>query len=201
VVSLFNDLIWWLPFAGALWYAFKMNSAPKVSTTAADNMESVLSQHGHSLVELSLTRPVLVTFLRHSGCTFCREALADLAQSRAEIEQRGLQLALVHMSSDAEAARLFEQYGLEDVERFSDPEQRLYRAFELSRGRFLQLLGPAIWWRGFLTAIVARHGFGSIQGDGFQMPGVFVLDRGRIVASYRHRTAADRPDYCSIAKT
>jgi hypothetical protein len=161
-------------------------------------VDEVRSQHGKTLGELSAQRPVLVTFLRHSGCTFCREALADLSQQRAAIEAQGLQLALVHMSPGSDGAALFARYHLEDVERFSDPECRLYRAFELERGRLSQLLGPRIWWRGFLTAIVARHGFGKIRGDGFQMPGVFVIDRGQIVAAFRHKTAADRPEYSQL---
>jgi hypothetical protein len=200
-VSLFNDLIWWWPFCAALWHAFKVNSAPTAGSEHANTkaLQSVLSQHGRSLVQLSMQRPVLVTFLRHSGCTFCREALADLSSARKAIAGTGLQLALVHMSSEQDGATLAAHYQLADVERFSDPQQLLYRAFELNRGRFHQLLGPAIWWRGFLAAIVARHGFNRIDGDGFQMPGVFVLDRGQIVASYRHQTAADRPDYAEIA--
>jgi peroxiredoxin len=197
----FNDLIWWVPFLAALWYAYKINSAPTVKGEGDfdQSIHGTRSQHGRTLADISNDKPVLITFLRHSGCTFCREALADVAQARQKIEAKGLRLAFVHMSSESEGAPLFESYELGDVDRFSDPERRLYQAFDLQRGRASQLLGPTIWWRGFLAAIVARHGFGRIQGDGFQMPGVFVLYQGRIIASYRHATAADRPDYEQLA--
>jgi hypothetical protein len=69
----------------------------------------------------------------------------------------------------------------------------------LPRGRFAQLLGPSIWWRGFFTAIIRGHGVGRLVGDGFQMPGVFLLENSRIIAEYRHQTAADRPDYAALA--
>ena len=32
-------------------------------------------------------------------------------------------------------------------------------------------------------------------GDGFQMPGIFILDKGNIVDRFIHLSAADRPNY------
>jgi hypothetical protein len=37
-------------------------------------------------------------------------------------------------------------------------------------------------------------------GDGFQMPGIFMIHNGRIADSYIHKTASDRPDYDNIIK-
>ena len=50
----------------------------------APNMKR--TDKGASLGVLSLLSPVLVVFLRHPGCTFCREAVADLSRLRAEID-------------------------------------------------------------------------------------------------------------------
>jgi len=36
-------------------------------------------------------------------------------------------------------------------------------------------------------------------GDGFRMPGAFLVSSGRVVHTYRHATAADRPDYVELA--
>ncbi|HBB74333.1 MAG TPA: hypothetical protein DC048_07770, partial [Planctomycetaceae bacterium] len=47
--------------------------------------------------------------------------------------------------------------------------------------------------------LVRGHGLGPLVGDGFQMPGAFLIKDGRIVASYRHAHAADRPDYAGLA--
>ena len=55
------------------------------------------SQGGQTLAQLSAERPVLVVFLRHTGCAFCREALSDLQKQRSGIESRGTSIALVHM--------------------------------------------------------------------------------------------------------
>jgi hypothetical protein len=40
---------------------------------------------------------------------------------------------------------------------------------------------------------------GRLAGDGFQMPGVFLIFKGEVIRSYRHHTAADRPDYINLA--
>ena len=156
------------------------------------------TQSGMTLDELSRLSPTLLVFLRHTGCTFCREALADLAERRRELESNGARLVLVHMSSEERDARFFAKYGLQDVERISDPERALYRAFGLPRGSFGDLFGPRVWLRGFQAGVLGRHGVGALTGDGFQMPGVFLLFHGEIVRSYRHQSASDRPDYLSL---
>lgn len=39
---------------------------------------------------------------------------------------------------------------------------------------------------------------GLLKGDGFQMPGVFLLYHGTVLRSYRHQSAADRPNYSQL---
>lgn len=177
-----------------------MSDSQSNTLSFSDAVRSVRSNGGQTLAELSAKRPVLVVFLRHAGCTFCREALSDLQQQGSRIEARGVYLALVHMISDDAAAQFFDKYSLADVPRFSDPGRELYRAFDLQRGSLWQLLGPPVWWRG-AKAFIAGHGVGSLQGDGFQMPGTFVLHRGQIVQAFRNKTSGDRPDYSQLAET
>jgi peroxiredoxin len=196
-----NDLIWWLPFGAILYNAFK-HSCDRSGTIQVNLQEAIqqaTSQHGVTLAELSSQNPTLTVFLRHIGCTFCREAVSDLAKRRSDLEARGINLALVHMSETAQATRFFERYGLESVHHFSDPTCKLYRAFGLDRGTFLQLFGPRVWFRGITAGLFSRHGMGPLSGDGFQMPGVFLVDRGKILSAFRAATAADRPDYLSVA--
>jgi hypothetical protein len=42
------------------------------------------------------------------------------------------------------------------------------------------------------------HGIGKLTGDGFRMPGAFVLIDGGVVIEHRATSAADRPDYLSM---
>ena len=167
-------------------------------TSFAEAVRSFRSQDGRTLNELSAEHPVLVVFLRHTGCAFCREALSDLQKQRGKIERSGTSIALVHMVSNDEAARFFRSYGLDNVPRFSDPERKLYQAFDLHGGNLWQLIGPSVFWRG-MKAFFSGHGAGRIRGDVAQLPGTFVLHRGEIVQAFRNKTAADRPDYAELA--
>ena len=197
-----NDLIWWLPFGAILWQAASHHVAGEVAAAPPQPLLQALSrartQHDLTLLELSHDRELLVVFLRHAGCTFCREAIADLAQQRSQIEAAGTTPVLVHLGSEQDAAQWLGGSGLEDLPRISDLSRELYASFDLHRGSFLQLFGPKVWWRG-LRAAWAGHGVGKLQGDGFQMPGTFLVRDGKIRMAYRHRSAADRPDYVALA--
>lgn len=195
-----NDVIWWIPFGAILYLAFKQWNEPADSETlsVAQANASAFTQHGESLSSLSQNANVLIVFLRHSGCTFCREALADIAKRRSEIESEA-RIVLVHMGVEDDATQsYFDSYGLGDVHRISDPQCLLYRAYELGRGELRQLFGPSVWWRGFQAAILSRHVVGKLGGDGFQLAGTFLVRDDRIMKGFRHETAADRPDYCEL---
>lgn len=194
-----NDLIWWVPFTVILWRAALWHDASSAVTATGTALRTLIGSTGRTLADLSAGQRVLVVFLRHSGCTFCREALADLAKARTTIEQSGTRIALIFMSSDDDMRPLVEKYGIADLPRYSDPQRQLYQEFDLLPGGPSQLMGPKVWWRGFLTAISAGHGFGGIKESVFQMPGSFLVEDGRIKRAYRHQTAADRPDYAELA--
>jgi len=179
-------------------YLVAMNPAPTEASTAA--LASVRTSAGPTVAELSRQSPVLLVFLRHSGCTFCREALADLAAQRTAREKAGTQLVLVHMTDDASFRAFAESYSLGDTPLVADPERRLYRALGLGEASLWQMLDPRVWWRGFQAAILRRHGFGGAQGNVAQMPGVFLIRDGRVVAGHIHRSPADRPDYLELCQ-
>lgn len=193
-----NDLVWWAPFGMMLWAAAKSAHEPPAGTPGMDEAMALPDQRGVSLGEITAGRRTLVVFLRHSGCTFCKETLADLARQREAIERAGLAIAVVTMSSAEKNGEMARASGLESASWVSDPERVAYRAFELGRGRFGQLFGPRVWWRGFV-ATLGGHLVGRLDGDGFQMPGAFVVEDGRVVRAYRHRDAAERADYGAFA--
>jgi peroxiredoxin len=197
-----NDLIWWLPFFLILKYAWDQYQVDAGGDLLPDEptlLAETMTPQGSSLAGLSRQQPVLVVFLRHSGCSFCREALADLSASRENMEKNGSKLVLVHMGSAASFATFATSYGLGDVPAVSDPERRLYRGLGLRRGKLRQLLGLSVWWRG-LKSFLAGHRPGALEGDGTQMPGVFLIHQGRVVRRFIHANAADRPDYAALAQ-
>jgi len=198
-----NDLIWWVPFVMMLYAAFRFHSGSHAvrdeDVPAPEQaIESARIESGESLAEMSRATALLVVFLRHAGCTFCREALADLKVKRKSIESQGKRLVLVHQGEPGGLDALLHRQGLAGVAVLSDPRLVLYRSFELGRGGFGQLFGIQELVRG-IAATLRGNVLGRLSGDGFQMPGVFIVHNGRIVASHRHRNASERPDYASIA--
>ncbi len=181
-----------------------LSGGQKVAHGRTTTVFVATDQHGRTLESLTQDRPLLLVFLRHLGCTFCREAAADVAKQRAAIEREGIIPAFVGMADEKVLGEFLEAYGLGDLPRFADPDRALYRAFGLTRGGLRQLAGPQVLRRGLAAAAPAwlgggGHGAGTLRGDGLQMPGVFLLHRGKVIGGYRHRTAADRPDYSSLA--
>jgi peroxiredoxin len=201
-----NDLIWWVPFGAMLAFAYRAEERDRsqridrVDDDASALRSALISDgpsRGVSIATLSEQRPVLLVFLRHLGCTFCREAAADLRDRRAIIELSAT-IAVVTMSPADEARAFLERYRLGDVDVVSDPDRALYRAIELKRGSFSQLFGPRVWLRGAVAGVLGGHWVGGLRGDGLQMPGAFVISNRHLVAAFRHRDAADRPDYCAM---
>ena len=144
-------------------------------------------------------QPTLVVLLRSLGCTFCREAMADVASLKHAIHDAGAGIAFVHGASAIDAAPWFAKYGLDDVMAISDPALVHYAAFGLGRTSAVALVDPAVWTRGAVCAL--SHGFGPQSAAMIrQLPGVFIVQRDRVLAEFRHRSPADRPDYLSLVR-
>ena len=174
----------------------KTDSAALIGLLGTTRTES-----GRTLLELVDQRPVLLVFLRHFGCAFCRQAIDDVAKVRGKLTERGVQVVFVHLGSPERAKPYFEYYALSDVERISDPDASLYShpVFALARVSVFQLFRPAVWIA-WLRGAIFKYRIGLLKEDIQQMPGVFFL-KNRVIASvFRHRTIADRPDYLGLAR-
>lgn len=156
---------------------------------------------GIDLIKMSYDAPVMLVFLRHFGCTFCREALADLSKHRETIEALEVQIVFVHMVDRETAALHLGQYELDDCTHVCDPTRRLYDHFGLRPGNFRQLFGLNVMMRGLRAGMIEGmgHGFKFI-GDPDQMPGLFMLQNGGLTRKFIHEFASDRPDYVEFAQ-
>ncbi len=145
-------------------------------------------------------RPTLVILLRSFGCTFCREAMADVAAAEDAIRQAGAQIAFVHGASADDAGPWFEKFGLDDVVTISDPDLAHYRAFGLGRASAGALVDPKVWTRGAVCAL--SYGFGAQTPTMMrQLPGVFLVQGDRVISAYRHASPADRPNYLALVRS
>lgn len=153
---------------------------------------------GETLSELSEKSPVLLVMLRHEGCSFCRNAMSDIARLRDRIEAVGTRIVLGHMGDEKDFTSFAARYGLAGLPSVADPHRSLYKGLGLRRGSLLQLLSPHILWSSLKSALKG-HFPGKIRGDVYQLPGAFLIHHGKIIRSHTYRDAADRPDYVSLA--
>lgn len=202
---LFSDGIWLLPFGIILHRIhrqFVFETRPlEEELMMEDEFHEVETSKGWKLEELSHRNPLVIVFLRHFGCPFSRETLVDIAKTRSELQEHDLTLVLIHMSETGEAEQVLKKYGLADVHHISDPDRHLYRYFGLRRGFIHQVLGPKALFRLFQAGILKGHGLDPFFGDFWQMPGVFLFDKGRIRKRFIHQTPADRPDFSLFIRT
>jgi hypothetical protein len=168
------------------------------STSAIDSLPT--STDGATLAELSQERPVFVVLLRHGGCTFHREALADLKVAAPPIEAAGARLAIVHMGEGDNPAESADRYDLRSTTHVADPQQRLYKELGVPRGWIGQVLGWRELSRGTSACLLKGHGVGAVKGDVLQLGGLALIDKGRVVWKRPLKRASERPDYVAAAR-
>lgn len=173
-----------------------------MDSMAMDQVLSFKDNHNVSLeTHVKRSGKVLMLFVRHSGCTYCRETLdsfsAFLEQERDNLKE-GLNFkpVVVHMSSYKAGEELLERYGLGEESHISDPDKKLYKMFNLPQGTIKQLFGLKALWKGVLS--LPKYGIGALDGDGLQMPGVFLIDGESILKSFFYKSVADRVDFSSF---
>jgi peroxiredoxin len=177
-----------------------VNASASSQDDVARTLDAIHAESGTSLLTLVEASPVLLVFLRHFGCSFCRQAISDVAELKPELDKRGVRPVFVHLGTPERAKPFFDYYGIGEVERLSDPEARVYQLplFALPRMHpALTLFQPSVW-AGWLKGALFKHGIGAIKEDGHQMQGIFFLKGPKIVRQFRYKTIADEPDYLKL---
>jgi thiol-disulfide isomerase/thioredoxin len=172
----------------------------ETETDVAQTLASIRTESGACLLTLAEESPVLLVFLRHFGCSFCRMTIAQIGELRGELAARGVRPVFVHLGTSEIAKAHFDFYGLSDVERIDDPEAAIYRCPVFGLGQkspWWQLVNPVVWF-GWLRGAIFKFGIGKIQGDGSQMPGVFFLKGPKIVRKFIYRNISDQPKWLKL---
>ncbi len=130
-------------------------------------------------------RMVLV-FLRHLGCVFCKEHVAEL-RPLTDVNVVFVTLGTV------EQTEAFRKKMKSPHKFICDPEKKLHDYFNLQRGGMAEFINPHVIVR---TIRAMLHGFynGLPQGDSAQLPGVFIISTdGAVTWEMRARDIADTP--------
>ncbi len=164
-----------------------------VGSTAALGDLSVFATDGRATRVASLWsgRSAVLLFVRHFGCIFCRQQVAEMLPHLDRIRALGGELFVIGNGSVEEAR----EFAVEHAERFpvfTDPSKATYCELGMKRG-LGTVLRPSVVARG-LRAM--RKGFhqSRVAGDPWQQGGVVVIDAaGRERFRFVSRTAGEHP--------
>jgi peroxiredoxin len=144
----------------------------------------------HRLGDAWLIRPVVLAFLRHYGCIFCRRRVAELTRYVNDVRAAGAGIALVGLGTPDMARDARRETGWRGP-IYVDEEGLSYRAAGLARATIAGVLRPRV----VLAALRARkEGFrqGRTRGDPWQLGGTMVVAPGdRVLYAWRNRFADD----------
>lgn len=164
-------------------------------TLPHEALGAVRTARGATLADLADRGPLLLVFLRHFGCPLCQEMVADVAARRDRLADGGTTVVFVHMHPEPQAAAFFARYGVHDLERVSDPERTLYRAFGVPKAKRSSWFSVGTL-RHYLSAIVGGgHLPWLVGGDVGQMSAVVRIVDGGIDRDLRGAGFEVRPDF------
>jgi hypothetical protein len=140
--------------------------------------------------------PAVIVWLRHFGCVFCREHVAEVRAARPDIE--ALHAGIVFIGNGTPRAAAWFQKGFaSDSTVLTDPDLVSYEAIG-ARSGLVSTLGPQAWGAG-VRAFRRGARQTTTKGHPFQQGGVLVIAPGDAVL-YRHvsRTAGDHAPLAKI---
>jgi peroxiredoxin len=141
--------------------------------------------------------PLVVAFMRHFGCVFCREHLILLGEAHEDIRAAGGDVVAVFQYS-AESTDNFCQSRGVPFDCFGDPRRSGYRAAGLGRGPRKEYIGINVFrQRKRARSVGARVGIP--RGDVAQRPGTFVVDvNGFTAFAHYNRDSTDNPPTSAV---
>jgi len=137
----------------------------------------------------------LLVFLRHFGCPFCKETIADLKQLSADNSQFP-RVVFISQCRVEESTEFFTKRWAE-ARVVCDPEKQLYTALGLRRGSLGQIMGVRVWACS-MRALVKGHVMTLPVGDPWLMPGAFLVQGDEILWAHRFRHQGDHPDWRNL---
>lgn len=187
-----NDLIWAVPFTIIILKAqLHEMSLPRVLSKAARN---TIESYRNIFQQLQNEKSLLV-FIRHSGCIFAHEWLKLLSDARHTIEKHNIQVVLVHMSNNESS--LMPLTAERKFIYISDPEQILYKAFNIPTASLWQAIHPRVWLRALDALQKKQCRIGKVDGDGFQTAGIIAISNATICFSAAQQNISELPDLSS----
>lgn len=153
------------------------------------------------LVDLWKEKPVAIFFLRRLGCPICRAYIKVIEQFREEYEKRGASLVCISFESFGEGSdfdRSFEKYSF-----WNGP------IYTIDKSVYQQLFGRKGLLDNFYGLLdIDKEAYersksvpGNMKGDGFQLGGQYIVNRGKIMLEHKQKLFGDDAKFQDIFGT
>lgn len=139
----------------------------------------------------------MLVFLRHFGCMFCREMVADL-RHLSETEGGRERILFFYQGTVPEGREFFGQHW-SSARAIADQPLRFYEGFGVRKATLAEAFSPAVWRSGMKTWS-RGHRPGLPQGSVRQMPGLMWVQAGRIVWRHDFEHVGDHPNLNEIPR-
>lgn len=168
---------------------------PNVDDRAPDGVLVTADGHVTDLAGLWADAPtgLGIIFVRHFGCPFCKQHLAQIAQRTTEFDSAGVSLVALGPGTPQEAAEIKTKMHL-PFPVYGDYRSRVFSDYGLS-----EIEGKDVVTRqsivGSAKAVLQGHLPSRSEGNPKQLHGEFLVDREGIVRyAVRPTTMSDLPD-------
>ena len=140
---------------------------------------------------------IVLVFLRHFGCLFCRDHAVQLRERHQGFTGRGFRIVAVGQGTPTRAERFRTDYRLPFLV-LGDRALESYHLYGLTTGSFGGFLQPKAYKAG-VSAMLRGNFPGIPDGNVNQNPGTFLIDRhGHILRAQIGRHAGDFPTATEI---
>lgn len=144
-----------------------------------------------------LGSPTVLVLLRHLGCLFCQEHLAQLRAHAEEVDAARGRIAVISFAAPQHVGRFARALGHPYL-WLSDPARLSYRAFRVGRGGPFSPFSRTDIWHNFVSTLRGRPWLPQ-QRDLWQLGADFVFDaEGNLTMAYRCRSSHDRPSAAAV---
>jgi hypothetical protein len=137
----------------------------------------------------------LLVFLRHFGCLFCHEMVADL---REQSGKRGDQESILffYQGTVTEGREFFGKHW-PAAQAIADASLKFYKGFGIPKASVTEMLSPSVWRRG-MKSLAKGHTPGMPKGSVRQMPGMLLVRGDQVVWRHDFEHAGDHPEMEAI---
>jgi hypothetical protein len=167
-------------------------------------LDQLFTNKGSSVGSLNEKHKILLLFMRHTKCCFCKEAIHDLCDNYTALLQLNSLPILVHQESNAHFDKFLEQFDnpiIKNMLHLQDKDNAVGNVFGITDFSHRNRDIPIMLYRVISLKLLKNWDNSLFPEDGAsatRMPALFILEKGKIVHQFRHLHYADRPDYLRV---